>query len=181
MVGSPAATRELVIRARAGEPGALGELIRRHAGLVSAVVAAYLPNPAEAEDVVQETFLVACREFPGLCRPESFGSWISTIARNLALAAAAGERRRRQKLAGASAGRERSGPVPDRDALYRRVLREVENLPEGCREVFLLRYVENKSCAEIAGDLGVAIGTVTSRLSRGHQLLRERLTGKDEA
>jgi RNA polymerase sigma-70 factor (ECF subfamily) len=155
-------------------------LISRHAGLVSAVVAAHLTNPAEAEDVVQETFMVACREFRGLCRPESFGSWISTIARNLALAAAAAERRRRQQPDGwALEERAGSEPVPDRDALYRRILREVENLPEGCREVFLFRYVENKSCAEIAGELGVAIGTVTSRLSRGHQLLRERLARKD--
>jgi hypothetical protein len=59
----------------------------------------------------------------------------------------------------------------ERDA----ALAEVERLPGNLREVFLLRYVAGRSCAEVAGELSVPLGTVTSRLSRGHRILRERL------
>lgn len=172
MTRSPQATRELVARARAGDRTAFEELMRAHAGLAAAVAAAHLADPLEVEDLVQETFMTAWRELARLRKPESFASWVSAIARNLARSAAA-ERSRRSKLEREKrpAGEASEG----REALYRRVLSEVERLPEGYREVFLLRYVAERDCAGIARELGVPLGTVTSRLSRGHSLLRERL------
>jgi RNA polymerase sigma-70 factor (ECF subfamily) len=171
------ATERLSDRARSGPPGDVEALIGRHAGLVAAVVMAHLSDRQEAEDVIQETFLVACREFERLRRAESFGPWIATIARNLAIAASCGSRRRRE-LAGKLPAREPAAgdAAAERSAQSRRVLAEVEALPEGLREVFLLRYVESLGCAEIAAALDVPVGTVTSRLSRGHGLLRARLT-----
>lgn len=172
MARPPEETRALVLRARAGSRDAFGELMKAHAGLVTAVIAAHTSDRTDVEDLVQEAFMTAWRELSRLRKPESFATWISTIARNLARASLA-DRARRDRA-------QRSAPRPigsgsERDKLYRRVIGEVERLPESYREVFLLRYVGEHDCADIARCLGVALGTVTSRLSRGHQILRERL------
>jgi RNA polymerase sigma-70 factor (ECF subfamily) len=136
------------------------------------VVTAHCADRAEVEDLVQETFLVAWRELARLKKPESFGPWVATIARNLARSAAT-ERSRKTALEGRETP---PPPAPDgREALYRKVIAEVERLPDGYRQVFLLRYVDEKDCATISRELGLPVGTVTSRLSRGHQMLRERL------
>ncbi len=172
MTRSPQATRELVVRARAGDRTAFEVLMRAYAGLAAAVAAAHVSDAPEVEDLVQETFMTAWRELARLKKPESFGPWVSAIARNLARSAGA-ERARRSKL---QREKRPAGPATEgREALYRRVLSEVERLPEGYREVFLLRYVAERDCAGIARELGVSLGTVTSRLSRGHGMLRERL------
>jgi len=146
--------------------------MRAHAGLAAAVAAGHLADPAEVEDLVQETFMTAWRELARLRKPESFGPWVSTIARNLARTAAA-ERSRRARLQ--KEKRPEEAAPAGREALYRRALAEIERLPDLYREVFLLRYVAERDCAGIARELGVPPGTVTSRLSRGHGLLRERL------
>jgi RNA polymerase sigma-70 factor (ECF subfamily) len=172
VTGSPDTARDLVARARGGSREAFEELVRLHAGLVVAVLAAHLPGTAEIEDLVQETFMTAWGELRHLRRPESFGPWVSAIARNLARSSAAETARRRE---GAPRTAAAVAPAAGREALYRRVLGEVERLPEGYREVLLLRYVQERSCEEVAAALGLPLGTVTSRLSRGHALLRERL------
>ena len=51
----------------------------------------------------------------------------------------------------------------------------VAELPEAYRQVILLRFYGGQSCAEIGRNLGVSLGTVTSRLSRAYALLREAL------
>jgi RNA polymerase sigma factor (sigma-70 family) len=51
----------------------------------------------------------------------------------------------------------------------------VAELPELYRQVILLRFYGNQSCAEISANLGVSLGTVTSRLSRAYLLLRKSL------
>ncbi|MHC4916217.1 MAG: RNA polymerase sigma factor [Planctomycetota bacterium] len=165
------ATKDLVVRAQAGSREAFEKLVREHSGLVAAVAAAHMSDPAEVEDLIQETFMTAWREIARLRKPESFGPWVSAVARNLARAAAA-DRSRRSRLRVEAPGQRTVG---EREGLYRRVLSEVEALPDGYREVFLLRYVADRDCASIACELGIALGTVTSRLSRGHAMLRQKL------
>jgi RNA polymerase sigma-70 factor (ECF subfamily) len=171
---SPEARRELVVRAQAGNRAAFEKLMSSHSGLVAAVVAAHLSEPGETEDVVQETFMTAWREIQALRSPESFAPWVSAIARNLARSAAT-QRTRRARLQ--PLGGPEPAPARGSAALYRRVLTEVERLPDGYREVFLLRYVQDLDCAEVSRQLGLPLGTVTSRLSRGHAMLRRRLEG----
>ncbi len=172
MARSPEETRALVLRARAGSRDAFEELMKAHVGLVTAATAAHINDRSEIEDLVQEAFMAAWRELQRLKKPESFAPWVSTIARNLARTAAA-ERARRARVPRPAP--KDSGHDDECRALYRRVIAEIERLPEGYREVFLLRYVGERECSSIADELGVALGTVTSRLSRGHQLLREKL------
>ena len=120
--------------------------------------------------------MVAWRELAQLRRPESFGYWVSAIARNLARTASA-ERSRRDGLRLADRRHDQE-EAPGREALYRRALAEVERLPDGYREVFLLRYVGEMSCARISEELNLPVGTVTARLSRGHAMLRDKLRGE---
>jgi RNA polymerase sigma-70 factor (ECF subfamily) len=56
-----------------------------------------------------------------------------------------------------------------------RILGAIDALGDEYRATLLLRHVEGQSCEEIAERLGVSLGTITSRLSRAHKLLRERL------
>ncbi len=174
MAQTPDATEDLVVRAQAGDRDAFERLVRGHSGLVAAVAAAHISDRTEVDDLVQETFMTAWREISRLRKPESFGPWVSAVARNLARTAAADSSRRSRMRPEI-----RRGASPERtDEIYRRVLSAVESLPDGYREVFLLRYVAERDCAEIACELGIALGTVTSRLSRGHAMLREKLEGK---
>ena len=56
-----------------------------------------------------------------------------------------------------------------------RILSAINSLGEEYRVTLVLRHVNGQSCEEIAETLNVSLGTVTSRLSRAHKLLREKL------
>ncbi len=55
------------------------------------------------------------------------------------------------------------------------ILSAIDGLTEEYRVTLMLRHVGGLSCEEISENLGVSLGTVTSRLSRAHRILRERL------
>ncbi|WP_433003714.1 RNA polymerase sigma factor [Kribbella sp. CA-294648] len=122
---------------------------------------------AEAEDVVQEAFVVALTRRRQLGQVDNPEAWLRTIALNIARNRFRRSVRFRQLL------RLQPQPVslpdlsPDRIALVD-ALRE---LPLEQRETIALRYVADLSIREIAETLGVAEGTVKARLSRGRQRL----------
>lgn len=142
-------------------------------------------DPADADDLVQETFLRALRGWhtyqPGTdCR-----RWLFTICRNTliqglrkrvpeatddaeleALAAAAVH----AGAVGSGAG-ELFSRVDLRDAIHS----ALGNLPGDFREAVVLVDLEGQSYAEAAGIMGVAIGTIRSRLFRGRRLLQQAL------
>src|SRR6185369_1677477 len=71
----------LVEAARGGDRGAFEELYRRYARMVHGIVLARVPRD-EADDVVQEVFILVLRRIPDLRADASFGGWLATIARN---------------------------------------------------------------------------------------------------
>jgi RNA polymerase sigma-70 factor (ECF subfamily) len=125
-------------------------------------------NPAAAEDLVQETMLLAWRGFQRFQTGSNARAWLFRILLN----AFYGEGR---KIARAAQ------PVPFSDRV-RPALQEAAEIAEALsalsleqRSVFLLAVVEGFTCQEIAGILNVPIGTVMSRLSRARQELRKML------
>jgi RNA polymerase sigma-70 factor (ECF subfamily) len=139
-------------------------------------------NPADAEDLVQETFLKAFRSAHRFERGTNLRAWLFTILLNTA-------RNRRRDAARDPTlvdsemvdqlPLSSTGPTPE-EALLRDVLDEdvriaLESLPEVFREAVWLRDVEEFSYAEIARMLDVPIGTVMSRIARGRRLLHERV------
>jgi RNA polymerase sigma-70 factor, ECF subfamily len=184
---------ELIARIRAGEDAALRELVFRHTPWLGARLRAAL-SPADAEDVLQETFLAVWRGASGYRSESEVGGWLWGIARRQA---ALFLRRRgpgdllavpAEALAARAAGAEvggshGAGADPAQIALVRAELAEavVALGPEGSgdREVWQLMYVEDRPVAEVARMLGVSPGTVKSRAHRVRRVLRGVLRGED--
>jgi RNA polymerase sigma-70 factor (ECF subfamily) len=139
--------------------------------MVHAVLLARLP-PSEAEDRVQEVFLVAWRKLAQLDDARVIGSWLSAIARNLAVDYWRG-RHATEPLDEALAD-PRSGSSSDA-AEARNVLDAISRLPEAYRETLLMRLCEQMSGPEIAEATGLEPGSVRVNLHRGMKLLREAL------
>lgn len=161
-----ASDRELCERARRAEGGreAFALLVGRHQPMVSRFVARSLRNPAEAEEVVQETFLRAWQQIARF-RPETnFPAWVLTIARFLCMARRK-EARRHPPPVPLEEGREAASPLPGapRDTLER--LREnFASLPPHQREVVALRLFDDLSYREISQITGESEVTLRSRL-----------------
>lgn len=143
-------------------------------------------NPADAEDLVQETYLKAFR-FAARFRPgTSLKAWLHTILYNTFL----NTRRQaaREPVVSGSDSVDQSGAAVSRadtpeQLLLRRALdgdlqAAVDSLPEIFRQAVWLRDVEEFSYREIADILQVAPGTVMSRISRGRRMLHERLVAR---
>ena len=135
-------------------------------------------NDDDAQDVVQEAFLRAVRHLDQ-CRMEDPRTWLLQIVRNTC-----STWRSRKPSSGGADELLASVPAaassnPDQ-AVERRqqandVRRAIELLPDEFREVVVLREIEGLSYKEVAGVVGVPIGTVMSRLSRARERLKELL------
>lgn len=120
-----------------------------------------MPCSADAEDVIQNTFLAAFRKFGSLRDPDAFKYWLLSIAKN--------ECRLyyRRKYRAEIVSIDTVGDLPARMSFRggAGISREIlERLPPDAREMIVLYYVQEKSQAEIAALLGIPVGTVKSRL-----------------
>ena len=155
-------------------------------------VAAWLAqNPADAEDLVQETFLKSMRGFDTFEPNTNFKAWIFRILRNTYLTSRSGlAARRTVALEEELETHDDSGPrlypeaVIDRQTPELNLLRlsdhaalkaAMENLPAPLLEVILLCDVEEMKYKEIASVLEIPIGTVMSRIARARTTLRRNL------
>ena len=131
-------------------------------------------STADAEDLTQQTFLVAQTKLHQLREPQSAGPWLKAILRNCYL----GQQHNRTvsestldlSLDWLPDEAEQPNDI-DREALDR----ALDELPEEFRIVLLLFYFEQLTYREIAEQLGLPLGTVMSRLSRAKSHLRKRL------
>jgi RNA polymerase sigma-70 factor (ECF subfamily) len=142
-------------------------------------------NPADAEDLVQDTYLKAFRAANQFAPGTNLKAWLFTILHNTFL-----NRRRRavkepvavesEEIERLAADLPGDPPTPEeillRDTLDVDLQAALDALPEAFRQAVWLRDVEEFTYAEIATMLEVPIGTVMSRISRGRRLLYERLT-----
>lgn len=141
-------------------------------------------NHAEAEDLVQETYVRAIQAMDRLRADSNLKAWLFTILRNIWL----NQLRRRRTSAQLVDidGEENLANVPvepskDPYAFYvsraetEQVRRAIQNLPADFREIILLREYEELSYQEIAGILHCPIGTVMSRLGRARSKLKSLL------
>jgi RNA polymerase sigma-70 factor (ECF subfamily) len=148
-------------------------------------------NPADAEDLVQETYLKAYRAFGSFTEGTNLKAWLYRILTNTYINTYRAKKRRPEEsdiddlenfylyrrlggLEGASAGRSAEDEVLDHFT-ETEVKEAIEALPEQFRMAVLLGDVEGFSYKEIAEILDVPIGTVMSRLHRGRRALQKRL------
>ena len=148
-------------------------------------------NPADAEDLVQETYLKAYRAFNSFTEGTNLKAWLYRILTNTYINTYRAKKRRPEEsdiddlenfylyrrlggLEGAAAGRSAEDEVLDHFT-ETEVKEAIEALPEQFRMAVLLGDVEGFSYKEIAQILDVPIGTVMSRLHRGRRALQKRL------
>lgn len=150
-------------------------LLWRHGALVFNVCRCLLPSEQDAEDAFQATFLTFVRKAGSISRRGSVAAWLYKVAYRVALEAM---ERMRKTAAVEKAGGEAQTVASADDPLWsdvRPILdEELNRLPEHLRRPIVLCYLEGKSNAEAARELGCRLGTIYSRLSRGRELLRQR-------
>jgi RNA polymerase sigma-70 factor (ECF subfamily) len=179
----------LVRRSQAGDRAAFEQLVRRTARLVYARAFMETADRDRAEDVVQETFLLAWRRIGQVTEPAGFRAWLTTVTRTVA----ADMRRResRKKRSGPRAAQPHeesafdvpdSSPAPD-EAMERREQRDrllgmLRRLPDEYSLPITLRYIAGADYDTIGRQLGLSNGSLRGLLNRGMAKLRE-LMGKD--
>jgi RNA polymerase sigma factor (sigma-70 family) len=172
-----------VLAARSGDRDAFSRLVTRYRGLVTSISLAALGNVATSEDVAQDVFLSAWRDFGSLRNPSSFLPWLRQLTRHRALDAARGKRRRERRvgLVNEAAIEAAVDPRPDaqdgllEDERTRAVVLGLEALPDDAREVLTLYYREGQSIEQVARLLGLREDTAKKRLSRARAALREEV------
>ncbi len=179
---------ELVSLARQRDEAAVRTITTRYNRRLFRIARSILRNDAEAEDVVQETYV---RAFTGLdmFRGDSaFGTWITRIAMNEALGRLRrrkptvdwetyGENRHQAEIIHFPASAASSDPEKTMaQGQVRAVLEQaIDQLPDAFRAVFVARIVEGMSVEETADLFGLRPETVKTRLHRARVLLRSEL------
>lgn len=182
-----------VAQARAGVSDPLAQIMRVHNQRLFRIARGILRDHAEAEDIVQETFIKAFTNAGDLQDNSKISAWLGKIAVNLA------RDRLRQRVRQAqiiefpdnmdmiainSSFQEESDSQtsPERQAamgdVRRMIEQEVDNLPDGFREVFIMRTVEQMSIEETAEMLDLKPATVKTRLHRSNIQLRKAFEGR---
>jgi len=146
-------------------------------------------DPADAEDLVQDTYLKAFRAADRFERGTNLRAWLFTILHNTARNRARDRARDAVVVDSDTVDRAADAPAfapalpvdtPEmqliRDTLDPDLKAAIDALPNAFRQAVWLRDVEEFSYAEIAEMLGIPIGTVMSRISRGRRLLFDALT-----
>jgi RNA polymerase sigma factor (sigma-70 family) len=157
------------------DQAAFEALVRRHGPMVQGVCRRVAGDFHDADDAFQATFLVLARRAASVEPRERVGCWLYGVAYRTALKARASGARRR--------GRERPLPEPleappardDWRELQPLLDRELDRLPAKYREAVVLCELQGRSRKEAALQLGLAEGTLSSRLATARKLLASRL------
>jgi RNA polymerase sigma-70 factor (ECF subfamily) len=176
----------LVRRAQGGDRAAFEQIVRRTARLVYARVYLDVADRQRAEDIVQETFLIAWKRIGQVVSPGGFRTWLLTIARTAA--ADAHRRRSRKKRRGSEADLSADvamnvpdpAPTPadraDRREQQERMLGMLRRLPEEYSVPITLRYIAGDDYDAIGRQLGLTNGSLRGLLNRGMTRLREMMS-----
>lgn len=190
MTTSPYATETALLEAlHHGDRAAFAQLVELHSPAVYRLALQILKDPAEAEDILQETFIKAFRYLPNFDGRSSLATWLYRIATNEALMLL-----RKRKFDTISIEQpaqteddlqeplqiEDWTNLPEDELLSAEtrqyVQQAIEALPETLRIVFTLREFEGLSTLETAQILNISEAAVKTRLSRARLQLREQLT-----
>jgi RNA polymerase sigma-70 factor (ECF subfamily) len=173
------------------DQAAFADLAMEYMGSLYTAALRMTRNAADAEDLVQETYLKAYRAFGSFQEGTNLKAWLYKILTNTFINAYRARKRRPEQseldevedlylyrrlggLEAAAAGRSAEEEVMDLFA-DEDVKKALESLPEQFRIAVLLADVEGFSYKEIADILDVPIGTVMSRLHRGRKALQKAL------
>ncbi len=183
-----------VVRLRRGDLNALSELIARYQNRLYRYLLRIVREPAEAEDLFQQTWLKVIEKIRSFDASRNFDAWLFTLARNLAI-----DHLRRirpesldEPLDEPLANRWHSETVADRISskdqtaldhalaaeLRTEIIEAMAGLPMTYREVLTLRFEDEMKIEEIAKVTAAPVSTVKSRLQRSLEQLRYALEAR---
>jgi len=172
----------LIAECIAGNEAAIEMLVRQYESSVFRLALSIVGDPAEANEITQETFIAALRSLPGYQEKKSFQAWLYTIALNHSRS----HLRKRKILERLRTTLttifqvERQKEVSPEEAVMQsekeaQIWRSLSQLDERHRIVVVLRYFHELSIAEISEILSVNEGTIHSRLHSAREKLRGAL------
>jgi RNA polymerase sigma-70 factor (ECF subfamily) len=187
----PLADEQVIARVLRGDGDAFEAILRRYDRRLYRTARAILRDDVEAEDAMQEAYVRAYEHLGGFEGRARFSTWLTRIVVHETL----GRLRRRERaepvgLVGdlreeLMADLSSAGADPERAALDRELgaflEQAIDELPQGIREVFVLRAVEELSVAETAACLDVPEDTVKTRLFRARGHLQRRLAERADS
>lgn len=184
----------LLRRVESAGPDAFAPIMRRYNQRLYRLALGLVGDPAEAEDVLQESYVKAYQSLSSFAGRSSLGAWLARIVRNTAIDQLR-VRRARQSTVTLEADLPCSGDAPvsflenaegerrghdpeailAEDEMKYMLEQAIASLPAQFRSVFMLREVEGLSLRETAESLGIPVATVKTRDHRARTMLRERL------
>ncbi|NUM53633.1 MAG: sigma-70 family RNA polymerase sigma factor [Candidatus Hydrogenedentes bacterium] len=160
-------------RVRAGDHASFRVIVDRYVHVIRAVALAYLSNPHDADDVVQDTFLRAFEARDKLAVATNLGAWLVTVAKNRCFDLL--RKRTRESGTPASDTEPASAPAFEREELYQTLWEQISKLDPEMREVLMLYYFSRKRTRAIAQLLGVTPDAAAKRLQRARVALGQRM------
>ena len=172
-----------IAAARAGDQGAFGELVRLYEKRVLALTQRMCRNPEDAAEAAQEAFFAAWQGLKSFRGDSSFSTWLYRLASNACVDLLRREGKRRAVVSlddeDLNLDIPASLPSPQEEAERRELREQIESglraLPPEYRAVLVLREMQQLRYDEIGEVLGLDIGTVKSRISRGRKKLQSFL------
>ena len=173
---------QLITLAQQGDTRAFGQLVQRHQDRLYTTVTHFVGCSAEAEDIVQEAFVLAYAKIGSFRRDSAFFTWLYRIAFNRAIS-----RQRKVKPVASLEERRSRGATEPLDACETptesairqervdQVRAALARLCDEHRAVLVLRELQGHAYETVAEILGVPVGTVRSRLHRARAEMRRQL------
>ncbi|MFL6718162.1 MAG: RNA polymerase sigma factor [Burkholderiaceae bacterium] len=186
----PVSDADIVRRIADGDRHAFELLMRRHNRPLYRTARSILRDDVEAQDALQEAYLLAFRNIGKFRGESSLATWLTRIVVNSAIARSRKMSRRAQiiEIGVEPDWDEETAETPmhsqashqpeqsaERAELRRIIEQRIDDLPEAFRTVFMLRAIEEMSVEDIAASLGIPEATVRTRYFRAKGLLRESL------
>jgi len=163
------------------DPAAFEQLMRRHNRALYRTARSIVKDDAEAEDVLQEAYILAFRGMQNFRGESSMSTWLTRIVINEAIARSRKKSRMAEiiQLDGEAAMDEHNEQPEQalmRNQARRLIEQKIDGLPDTFRTVFVLRALEEMSVEETAACLDIPEATVRTRFFRARGLLREALS-----
>ena len=182
---------QLIAKTIAGEQEAFGQLIHKYQPRLFNAMVHFLRNQAEAEDVVQDAFVLALTKLESFKGNSQFYTWLYRIAHNAAIS----KLRKKRPTMSLDHGTgdeqspgfavpdqgERPGERMEKDEQIQCLMDAMERLSDEHRSILILREMEGMDYEAIAGVLQLPVGTVRSRLHRARGCLREMMKTMENA
>jgi RNA polymerase sigma-70 factor, ECF subfamily len=176
----PAIDRSVIDRARNGDLDAFESIVRARMDAVYRLTSAILGDEADARDAAQETFVAAWRELPRLREPDKFEAWLQRVAVNASrMALRARGRRRVREIPSSQVAALASRAAIDTRSDASLLDSAMGELPIEQRTILVLHHLEGRPLAEIAGLLGIPVGTAKSRLFHARRALETALRAEE--